>query len=199
MERTTHHIPYTKYAEKHTPNFLCSNLNTPETTPTSLPPSSDFFSDNDWIFTMHTKSNTSTTPETRRQMLHHPNKDKFIAAEIEELDSLQRNGVYRKVKREPWMNVIGSRWVYAHKTVPEERHRSRLVSQGFKQKHGIDYEETYSPVMATNTLRWCFAMTALHDWATFLMDIKTAYQNSDLPIPIYMFQPPGHNDNTDNI
>lgn len=93
--------------------------------------------------------------------------------------------------------VINSLWVFNIKRSPQGkilRYKARLVAQGSSQVHGLDYDETYAPVVRYDTLR------LLIQWATQLglemhqIDFETAYLNSWLTDanPIYMRYPPGY-------
>jgi hypothetical protein len=91
------------------------------------------------------------------------------------------------------MNVVGCRWVHKLKTLANggTKEKSRLVAQGFTQVPGVDYEETYSPVVRYASLRALFALAAHHDWEVHHMDVKSAYLNGKLEETIYMEQPAG--------
>jgi len=67
-----------------------------------------------------------------------------------EITALHANGTWSLVPYEPSMNVVGCRWVYKIKRQADgidERYKARLVARGFTQKEGIDYLETFSPVV----------------------------------------------------
>ena len=75
-----------------------------------------------------------------------------------ELASLAKRDVFRLVARTP-ENIIpvGYKWVFVRKWNEKNtimRYKAWLVAQGFSQRHGIDYDETYSPVM--DTITFCF-------------------------------------------
>ena len=63
--------------------------------------------------------------------------------------------------------------------------------KGFTQEHGIDYEETFSPVTRYESIRYLLAHATLEDWEIEAMDIKTAYLYGELKEEIYMAQPEG--------
>nr|KAJ0225526.1 hypothetical protein LSAT_V11C100011700 [Lactuca sativa] len=58
--------------------------------------------------------------------------------------------------------------------------KARLVSQGFRQKEGIDFFDTYSPVARISTIRLLLALAAIHNLVIHQMDVKTAFLNGDL-------------------
>ena len=76
------------------------------------------------------------------------------------------------------------------------KHKARLVARGFSQEYGIDYKETFAPVIRLDALRAMLALAAIKDWDIWQLDIKGAYLHGDLEEEIYMEQPPYFNDQT---
>jgi len=66
-----------------------------------------------------------------------------------------------------------------------------LVAQGFSQRPGIDYEETYSPVMNTTTFRYLISLAMKENLDLRLMDVVTTYLYGSLDSDIYMKLPKG--------
>ena len=71
------------------------------------------------------------------------------------------------------------------------RHKARLVAQGFSQRTGIDFDETYSPVMDTITFRFLISLAISERLEMHLMDVVTAYLYGSLDSDIYMKIPEG--------
>ena len=65
------------------------------------------------------------------------------------------------------------------------------MAQGFSQRPGIDYEETYSPVMDVITFRYLVSLVVSEKLNMQLMDVVTAYLYGDLDTEIYMKIPDG--------
>ena len=72
-----------------------------------------------------------------------------------------------------------------------EKYKDRLVVKGYKQKEGLDYFDTYSPVTRITSIRMLIALAAVHDLKIHQMDVKTAFLNRELKEEIYMEQPEG--------
>ncbi|GJT21134.1 zinc finger, CCHC-type containing protein [Tanacetum coccineum] len=72
-----------------------------------------------------------------------------------------------------------------------EKFKARLVIQGFKQKSGIDYFDTYALVARISTIRLLIAMASIHNLIIHQMDVKTAFLNEKLEEEVYMNQPQG--------
>jgi hypothetical protein len=71
------------------------------------------------------------------------------------------------------------------------RNKSRLVAQGFSQKEGIDYEETFSPVARLEAIRILLAFSMAKGFRLYQMDVKSALLNGFLEEEVYVRQPPG--------
>ena len=70
-------------------------------------------------------------------------------------------------------------------------YKARLVAQGYSQQPGLDYDETFSPVVRAESVRALIAVAAEHNIMTHEMDVKTAFLNGNLEEEVYMRQPEG--------
>ena len=91
-------------------------------------------------------------------------------------------------------NIVGSRWTHICKRNQDRtvRAKSRIVAQDFTQTFGVDYNETYAPVNRLASLRTICAIAVQNDWPIHQIDVYNPYVNADLEEPIYMQQPPGY-------
>jgi hypothetical protein len=71
------------------------------------------------------------------------------------------------------------------------KHKARLVALGNTQKYGIDYEETFSPVIQRKSLRTLIANAAIKGWDIHTLDIDGAYLIAEIEDDIYMEPPEG--------
>ena len=121
--------------------------------------------------------------------------DKWKAAIEAELRSLCQREVFGPaVPTPPKVIPVGCKWVFLRKRNEHGevvRYKARLVAQGFTQRPGIDYDETYSPVMSGITFRYLISMAANLNLKMQLMDVVTAYLYGSLDSEIYMRVPEG--------
>ena len=112
-----------------------------------------------------------------------------------ELLTLNKRKVFGPVCRTPpHIRPVGHRWVFVRKRDENNkvvRYKARLVAQGFTQRPGVDFEETYSPVMDGVTFRYLISMAVNMGLKMKLMDVVTAYLYGNLDSNIYMKVPEG--------
>ena len=75
-----------------------------------------------------------------------------------------------------------------------ERHKVHLVAQGYTEVEGVDYEETYSPVIRAITIFLVLAIATTLRWKMRQLDVKNAFLYGHLKEIVYMEQPPSFKD-----
>lgn len=133
-------------------------------------------------------------PKTVAEALTHPG---WRQAMLEELQSIFQNHTWSLVPPEASMNVLGCRWVFTVKLNADgtlQKLKARLVAKGFNQEEGIDFNETYSPVVRTSTIRIVLTVATAKQWNITQLDVKNAFLHGDLQEQVYMVQPPGFED-----
>jgi histone deacetylase 1/2 len=114
-----------------------------------------------------------------------------------EYDALLRNKTWRLVPRPQGKNIIGCKWVYKvkHKAYGSvDRYKARLVAKGFKQRYGIDYEDTFSPVVKAATIHLILSIAVSNGWSLRQLDVQNAFLHGVLGEEVYMDQPPSYAD-----
>ena len=113
----------------------------------------------------------------------------------EEYHALLQNGTWVLSVLPLGRKLVGCKWVYKLKLDANgkvARFKARLVAQGFTQKPGVDFKETFAPVARLTSIRMVLHIAALEDWELDQMDVKNAYLNGILEEEIYMAQPEGY-------
>ena len=112
----------------------------------------------------------------------------------DEFQALIDNGTWRLVPRPPGANVVSGKWIFKHKYHSDgtlARHKARWVVRGFSQQHGIDYDETFSPVVKPATIRAVLSIATSRAWPIHQLDVKNAFLHGHLDETVYCQQPPG--------
>ena len=107
---------------------------------------------------------------------------------------MHSNQVWDLVKVLNDIKPVGCKWVYKRKRVINGNvkiFKARLVAKEYTQKEGIDYKETFSPVVMLKSIRILLSIAAHYDYEIWQMDVKTAFLNGNLEEEIYMMQPKG--------
>ena len=125
-------------------------------------------------------------PTTYHEAMMSPDSEKWLQAMKSEMQSMYNNQVWNLVDPPEGAKVIGYKWV--HNIKHAMTFKSRLVAKGFKQTHGIDYDETFSPVVMLKSIRILLAIATYYDYEIWKMDVKTAFLNGNLLEDVYMTQ-----------
>ena len=134
---------------------------------------------------------SQTEPATYKSALK---SSVWLSAMKEELSALHSQGTWSLVPLPPHKNLVGCKWVYKIKRNADgtiSRYKARLVAKGFNQEEGIDYGETFSPVVKPTTVRLVLALAAHFGWSLKQLDVKNAFLHGILQEEVYMSQPPG--------
>jgi hypothetical protein len=134
-------------------------------------------------------------PETRKEAQTGKYWAQFSDAENVELSSFKKLDVWKLVPKPKGANVVGTRWVYdvkVDKLGVVTRYKARLVAQGFSQKKGIDFNETFAPTMHIKTARFLLSLAARENIEVRQYDISTAFLHASLSEEVFVKQPPGH-------
>jgi hypothetical protein len=107
-----------------------------------------------------------------------------------EYNTLMEYNIWDLVLAPENRKIIGSKWVDNVKR--DGTYKSRLVCQGFSQVEGVNYFNTFSPVAKASMVCMVFMLAAEHDLELNQIDIRAAYLNAEIDVPIYMKQPKGY-------
>lgn len=147
-------------------------------------------------------SNVDDEPTTYEEVLKRSDKNQWLNAMKSEYQSLIENSTWDLVQLPPNRKTIKSKWVYKLKKDAAgniSKYKARFVAKGCSQKYGIDYQETYSPVVRYTTVRYLIALAVKHDLQIDQLDAVTAFLQGDLSEDIYMEQPQAFDDGSGRI
>ena len=134
----------------------------------------------------------SAEPENLQVALANP---KWKHAMDDEYNALMENKTWHLVPHRKGINLIDCKWVYRIKKKADgtiDRYKARLVAKGFKQRYGIDYEDTFSPVVKAATIRLVLAISVSRGWSLRQLDVKNTFLHGVLEEEVFMKQPPGY-------
>ena len=134
------------------------------------------------------------TPSTRKQAINSPQKELWLEAERKEIDSINNKKVLQPAQRPHGKKLLRTKWVYKIKYGAEgelSSYKVRLVACGYSQVFGIDFDETYSPVIRLTSMRLLFAISAQLGLKIHQMDVNTAFLHADIQEEIYITPPDG--------
>ena len=133
-------------------------------------------------------------PQTYKEAVSSTEGPLWKEAIKSEIDSILQNHTWELVDLPPGIKLLGSKWIFKRKMKTDgtiDKYKARLVIKGYRQREGLDYFDTYSPVTRITSIRIILATATLRNLEVHQMDVKTAFLNGDLEEEIYMEQPEG--------
>ncbi|CAI7794686.1 unnamed protein product [Closterium sp. NIES-54] len=141
-------------------------------------------------------------PRTHTEALASPDSPLWKQAMEKELASINENDVFELVDPPKGAYLVGCKWVLKKKLGADgsvERYKARLVFQGYTQREGEHYSETFAPVAKATTLRVLLALAASLNLKVEQLDVCTAFLYGLLMEEVYMRQPPGYDDGSGRV
>ncbi|GJW52763.1 putative RNA-directed DNA polymerase [Tanacetum coccineum] len=114
---------------------------------------------------------------------------RWVEAMNNEIEALIRNNTWTLTDLPIGRKAIDNKWLYKIKyksTGQVDKFKARVVAKGFSQKEGIDFDETFSPVVKMVTVRCLICIAVSNDWPLFQLDVNNAFLYGDLNEDIYM-------------
>lgn len=133
-------------------------------------------------------------PTTYEEAISCEDSDKWRLAMQEEINALKCNNTWDLVTLPKNAKIVDNKWVFRIKTSSDGkplRYKARLVARGFTQEKGVDYQETFAPVVRYDSIRILLALATEHDMHISNFDVQTAFLYGDLSECVYMKQPTG--------
>jgi hypothetical protein len=108
--------------------------------------------------------------------------------------ALMQNNTWHLVPLVSGRNLIDCKWVFKLKRKADgsiDRHKARLVAKGFKQRYGVNYDDTFSPIVKFGTIRSVLSIVVSQGWSLRQLDVQNAFLYGVLEGNVYMKQPLG--------
>ena len=142
-------------------------------------------------------SQTNPNILTQSQMFKAADHKDFIESQVSEIDGLIKAGVFEYLQMNELplaTRLLNAIWSYHQKCQPDHsllKHKSRICIDGSKQQHGIDYWDTYSPVVHWSTIQMVLVLSAILGLKSCQVNYTQAFPQAPLDDPIFMQIPQG--------
>ena len=133
-------------------------------------------------------------PVTYAEAMMDLDSEKWQSAMQSERESMGDNQVWNLVDPPDGVKTIECKWIYKKKKDMDGNvhiYKARLVAKGFRQVQGVDYDETFSPVVMLKSIWIILAIAAYFNYEIWQMDVKTTFLNGNLTEDVYMMHPEG--------
>jgi hypothetical protein len=136
----------------------------------------------------------NSDPQSYQQAMNSDNSKDWKTAMLSELKSIEDNETWDLVSIPAGRKAIGTKWVFKTKLNADgtvARYKARLVVQGFSQRKGFDYDETFAPVARYTSVRMMLTIAGTNDWIIQHWDVTTAFLHGGIDETVYVKQPVG--------
>ena len=148
-------------------------------------------------------------PRSFHDAMSRQDASRWLQAMNIRLQKLSHAGTWTLVPLPPGKRAIQCKWVFNFKdgakataatsTAPDIMENARLVARGDLQSKGVDYLETYAPVVKLVSLRLLLTFAAINDLDIVHWDVVAAFLTGDLTEEVFMYQPPGFDDGSGRV
>ena len=145
----------------------------------------------EWVYSSISQS---SIPKTVSEASNSSEFASWKEAMQREIDSLNQNNVWTLSKTTNGKQPINTKWIFKKKIGPDgstHSYKARLVAQGFSQRPGLDYDETFAPVMRIESVRTILVLSAKHTLQVHQMDVSSAFLKGVVDEELYLTQPEG--------
>ncbi|KAB1212300.1 Retrovirus-related Pol polyprotein from transposon TNT 1-94 [Morella rubra] len=111
-----------------------------------------------------------------------------------EFQALLQTRTWTLVPSHSAQNVLGCKWIFRtkfHADGSVEQRKVLFVTKGFHQQQGLDYQETFSPVVKPSTVWLIISLAVQVGWPLHQLDVQNAFLHEDLSDDVFMAQPSG--------
>jgi hypothetical protein len=137
----------------------------------------------DWASLATMISLEHVEPKTYKEAISGVDYEHWNQAMTEEITSLQENGTWELTTLNTHYSAVACKWTYRLKFNPDgsfARYKARLVTTGFSQRHGVDFFDTYSPVVKADSIQAILSIAAVEDLEIRQFDNVTTFFNGSL-------------------
>ena len=135
-------------------------------------------------------------PTSYYQAVLSPDWPKWEIAIKKEVKALIEKETFEEVTTLPHnKRALSCKWIFKVKPKTEhepETYKARLVVQGFRQREGSDFGETFAAVARTNSLRILIALAAANNTRMTKLDVANAFLSSKMDVELYVHTPAGY-------
>jgi hypothetical protein len=146
------------------------------------------------VFSMEFGPLADSTPKSLTDAMNRPDSKLWWEALCAEIKAVINNNTWTLIELPPGKRAIPLKWVFKVKRDAKgnfEKYKARIVVKGYSQVAGLDFNETFAPVVRVESVRILFAIAAANDLYILHIDCKNAFLHGQSDVEIYVFQPEG--------
>jgi hypothetical protein len=111
-----------------------------------------------------------------------------VVAIQDELNNFKHNEVWYLIEKRK-QNIVGTKLMFRNKQNEHgviTRNKARLIAKGYSQVKGLNFDETFAPVVRLELIHMLLAYTTHHDFKLYQIDVKSAFLNGPIKEEVYV-------------